>query len=361
MELAEAVWTDWAFASTLRLFEARGRRPVYEFHFGQPEPPGLGSNHAPTCRSCATTWRPCAVSGWRESARFRRSQELATQMHEAPAAYAREGDPGWLMIRRDRPLDHGVRHGQHLENDPVAKRAQAWKGRRHRSRHPRGHPGQGARPRHGRFFGVQLFVNIANGGAANSLVPNLIARSSPTTRSRSSASSVRSPPWRWSPSRLGSARTARSRLGRRCRGSSPGRRPGAGHPRPRHRGLGGPDPRGRGPGLVVHSMTSGPISAIVPDRAPSPDAARSRLREAGDLRRRSDRGGHRLRSSCRPSRSASSSSPSSPAAASRSRSRRDREPSDAPAPENASRGRRRSGRSSSTHASTPTSSGRSPG
>ena len=75
------------------------------------------------------------------------------------------------------------------------------------------------------FFGVQLSVNIANGGAANSLVPNLIARLEPDDKVAvlgligavaAVAAVVTQPLWECS-------RTVRGPVsGVACRGSSPG-------------------------------------------------------------------------------------------------------------------------------------------
>ena len=135
VELAEAVWTDWAFRiPTLQLVEAR-RAPshVYEFHWASPSfPPGLGSNHAldvPFMRDDLATMRGVGVAG-EALLGPEAPQELATQMHEAFAAYARDGDPGWPAydeIDRSTMVFDTV---STLENDPAATERQAWKGRR---------------------------------------------------------------------------------------------------------------------------------------------------------------------------------------------------------------------------------------
>jgi MFS family permease len=122
------------------------------------------------------------------------------------------------------------------------------------------------------FFGVQLFVNIANGGAANSLVPNLIARLEPDDKVAvlgligavaAVAAVVTQPLWG-----VLSDRT-RSRLGRRVPWILAG-----------VVGLAlsilGLATVGSVALILVaavlvssfYSMISGPISAIVPDRAP---------------------------------------------------------------------------------------------
>jgi len=122
------------------------------------------------------------------------------------------------------------------------------------------------------FFGVQLFVNIANGGAANSLVPNLIARLEPDDKVAvlgligavaAVAAVVTQPLWG-----VLSDRT-RSRLGRRVPWILAG-----------VVGLAlsilgfatvGSVVLILGAAVLVssfYSMISGPISAIVPDRAP---------------------------------------------------------------------------------------------
>jgi len=135
VELAEAVWTDWAFRiPTLQLVEARrAASHVYEFHWASPSfPPGLGSNHAldvPFMRDDLATMRAVGVAG-EALLGPEAPQELATQMHEAFAAYARDGDPGWPAydeIDRSTMVFDAV---STLESDPAATERQAWKGRR---------------------------------------------------------------------------------------------------------------------------------------------------------------------------------------------------------------------------------------
>ena len=122
------------------------------------------------------------------------------------------------------------------------------------------------------FFGVQLFVNIANGGAANSLVPNLIARLEPDDKVAvlgligavaAVAAVVTQPLWG-----VLSDRT-RSRLGRRV----PWILAGVVGLALSILGLAtaGSVVLILGAAVLVssfYSMISGPISAIVPDRAP---------------------------------------------------------------------------------------------
>src|SRR5690349_8802784 len=173
-------------------------------------------------------------------------------------------------LRRDRAVDHGVRRGQLRRDRPCRTGAPGLGGTTMTdlatpvARRVKGLGGVMAG-----FFGVQLFVNIANGGVANSLIPNVIARLEPENKvailgiGGAVAAVVTQPLWG-----VLSDRT-RSRLGRRVPWI-----------------LGGVV----GLALVIlglatvgsvalvvafaalisifYSMIAGPVSAIVPDRAP---------------------------------------------------------------------------------------------
>jgi carboxylesterase type B len=135
LELTEAVWTDWAFRiPTLDLVEAR-RAPshVYEFRWASPAlPPGLGANHAldvPFMRDDLAAIRAVGDAG-EALLGPEAPRGLAVRMHEAFAAFARDGDPGWPAYDAADRMTMVFDTVSAPERDPAAAERLAWAGTR---------------------------------------------------------------------------------------------------------------------------------------------------------------------------------------------------------------------------------------
>ena len=140
-ELVQAAWTDWAFRiPTIRLAEARETAPakdaatwLYEFTWGSPTMPAVGSVHALELPFAFDRVREMheRVGGDVDLLGPDAPQTLADAMHAAWVSFATSGDPGWAPYELDRRTTMRF----DTESGPVDDLAgpverQLWEGRR---------------------------------------------------------------------------------------------------------------------------------------------------------------------------------------------------------------------------------------
>lgn len=132
----EALISDWFFrVPALRVAEARWGGPaatyVYEFRWRSPQLDGaLGAAHAVEIGFAFDT--TTVESGWGLIGPDA-PRALATEMHAAWVAFARDGDPGWPGYEPDRRavrIFGGAAGEGAVEDDPHGARREVWDGLR---------------------------------------------------------------------------------------------------------------------------------------------------------------------------------------------------------------------------------------
>ncbi|MCO1654143.1 carboxylesterase/lipase family protein [Pseudonocardia humida] len=134
-QLVEAAWTDWLFrVPTLELVERRtAPTHVYEFHWESPSfPEGFGANHALEVPFIRDDLAGLAAVGPAGLALLGPDapQQLATSMHDAFAAFAKNGDPGWAPYGPTDRTTMVFDTVSTVQNDPAAMARKAWEGKR---------------------------------------------------------------------------------------------------------------------------------------------------------------------------------------------------------------------------------------
>jgi carboxylesterase type B len=131
VKLVEAAWTDWGLRiPTIRLAQAR-RAPthLYEFCWASPSfPPGLGALHTlemPFVRDDLAGVLALGEPGV-GLVGPNPPQELATQMHDIWAQFARTGEPGWPAYAAERRATMIFDRPSYLAEDPAAPERQVW-------------------------------------------------------------------------------------------------------------------------------------------------------------------------------------------------------------------------------------------
>jgi len=132
IQLAEAVWTDFAFRMpTLDLVD-RWTQPthVYEFTWESPFfPPKLGSNHAlegPFMRDDLAAMYAIGPAG-QALLGPDAPQTLADDLHRAFVRYATDGEPGWSAYDEVSRSTMVFDTNSAVQNDPAAMERRAWK------------------------------------------------------------------------------------------------------------------------------------------------------------------------------------------------------------------------------------------